>query len=199
MFKTLRDRLFLALLCVAAAPAVVWGLEPRAPPKIDFPESLAALEFIDRTTYDSPELGYSVRYEGLGGLKVDVYVYDLGLADLGSGQVGPAVRKHFQMVIGDVFNMEQRGRYRDVRLLREEEQTLATAGGSLPLLHATFRYAEVRRSDDREILRPVESHLLLLTYRDHFLKVRCTYAAADSDYGVAKLDRFLQALGHLLH
>ncbi|MFO0871112.1 MAG: hypothetical protein U0935_19490 [Pirellulales bacterium] len=197
MFRTWRMLLAGLMWVGFLVPATVSGQEKSGPPQLEFPPSLGTLNYVERNTYQQPELGYSVRYAGANGLKADIYLYDLGRSGLGTGEAGPEVREHLVEVIRDVFLMEKRGYYRGVRVLTEETMNWATVHGRVPLLHAVLEYSQTSASRGGEE-KPLVSHVLLATYQDHFFKIRFTYAEADRIEGAASLRLFLQDCGELL-
>lgn len=85
----------LILVCVPALSA-----EPFKDDKIQvvFPAKIGKLELRGPQKYTDPGLGYSVRYQD-GLFKVDVYVYDLDLKDIGDGCESRRVVEEFKDVL----------------------------------------------------------------------------------------------------
>src|SRR5262245_39882801 len=67
---------------------------------VTFPAKFGTLEFISREKYPQPELGYSLRYDGTDLFKVDIYVYDKKLSDIGNGVESKRVKQEFESLIG---------------------------------------------------------------------------------------------------
>ena len=103
-----------AIICLAI-PALGQG-PPSAPYRepqtgIVFPVNLGPMEFSGAKKYDQPELGVSVGYHGDPLIKADIYIYDMGQKNLGTGLGSPAVTSHFREAKGDIFALEKMGRY----------------------------------------------------------------------------------------
>jgi hypothetical protein len=184
----------LLLLVALAAPPSVDEYRDAAT-GIDFPASLGTLGRVNLTRYSAPELGLSVRYSAPNLLKTDIYVYHAGLKGLGTGQTGDVVQQHFAEVKQNIFTMQDRGKYSDVKLISEEEIAWSTGAGSLPLLHAVFNYSDLVDG----VPTPRTSHVYLATYKDHFVKIRYTYLSSQKAQGEAALRLFLPACGRMLH
>ena len=66
---------------------------------------------------------FSLGYSLPGFFKADVYVYNGGLKNLGTGIAAEAVRPHFKEVQDAIRIMEKRGSYKGVKRLEEKETT----------------------------------------------------------------------------
>ena len=198
MFRLKMNVVWIILLTGLLIPVRAGGSGREGPPPLAFPPSLGTLTYVDRKTYEQPELGYSVRYAGRKGFKADIYVYDLGMKDLGTGEAGAVVLEHQEMVIHNVFTMQKNGVYRGVQVVEQEELSWATARGVMPLQHALIEYSQVRTENSQETETPVVSHVLLTTFQGHFLKIRFTYSKSERIQGAAALRLFLQDFGELL-
>jgi hypothetical protein len=189
--------LALVVLCVPAV-APVGGAEGfrDAVTGIEFPATLGSLNRGQLTRYNAAELGLSVRYAGPNLLKADIYLYTSGLQDLGTGEKGSVVQEHFAGLKQAVFMMEEKGNYKDVKVVDEGEMLWNTAAGRVPVLHAVLQYSEVGTGSVRS--DPRISHIYLATYKDHFVKIRYTYLAEHRAQAEATLRYFLADCRRLL-
>lgn len=64
-----------------------------------FPEQIGKLTFQGRKDYQEPGLGYSMLYQDEHPFKVDVYVYDNNLPDIGEGTNSRRVIDEFASLI----------------------------------------------------------------------------------------------------
>ena len=191
----------LVIMIVLAIPAFGQG-PPSAPfrePRTGmvFPAKLGPLEFSGSKKYDQPELGVSVGYHGGALIKADIFIYDLGQKNLGTGLGSPAVTAQFQQAKGDIFALEKRGNYQSVTVLSEQPTAFSTPGGKLAILAAGFKYSQTA-GPGVAFTGPRISHLLLTAYKGLFVKVRFTYPETDKAQGDQALSQFLAALGKLL-
>jgi hypothetical protein len=168
---------------------------------IAFPVSLGSMTFGESNTYDTPELGISVYYGVRGAVRVDadIYVYDMGIKNIGEGIDSNLANNHFKQCQGDISLIEKRGDYRDVTKIAEKTVALKIGGKELPMLCAVFEYSIVPDPGQSGEPRPVVSHIFLTTYRNNFLKIRFTYSAAGRDKGDEILKGFLDALGDAMN
>ena len=147
--------------------------------------------------YDQPALGVSVRYEGEPSIKADIFIYDLGKTNLGTGIESPAMLPHFQQVKGDIYTAEKRGSYTSLSLVSEQEIALNTPQGKLPALSAVFTFSQTEGPGTAYTGMRV-SHLVLTAYRNSFLKIRFTYPQNEKARGDLAFKQFLADLGNHL-
>jgi hypothetical protein len=165
----------LAVPALAQTPGSVYQ-EPNT--HIAFPARLGPMQYggvADYAGQGRPDLGISVRY-GLPGspVRADIYLYDLKKKNLGTGVGSPEVTKIFQQSIGDIYSLEKRGHYKDVRKLSEGKIALQTPTGSLALLQASLSYSQLP-APQVSYTGPQISNLYFTAYRDYFLKIRFSY------------------------
>lgn len=196
-----RTLISLLMLFSLASPAVA-GSAPAiafSDPKtgIALPANLGPLTYQWVKHYDQPALGVSVRYEGEPSIKADIFIYDLGKTDLGTGLESPAMLPHFQQVKGDIYTAEKRGSYTSLSLVSEQEIALNTPQGKLPALSAVFTFSQTEGPGTAYTGMRV-SHLVLTAYRNSFLKIRFTYPQNEKARGDLAFKQFLADLGNHL-
>ncbi|MBU4460722.1 MAG: hypothetical protein KJ579_09150 [Verrucomicrobia bacterium] len=157
-----------------AAVLLCIGLDALAQPyrhpatDLVFPEQLAGLERGDVTDYEtkSPGLGVSVGYN-VPGITVTIYLYTMGMKAVPDDLTSQPLKRHFAGVVSDVFRAGESGAYANVKKTAEGSAALDGSEKGPRALHASFSYSQKGR--DRL------SHLYLMGFRNHFLKVRFTY------------------------
>ncbi len=160
----------LALLAFGGA-AEAFAADYRHPATgLVFPETLAGMARISVHDYepDSPGLGISVGYQALG-TAATIYLYTMGRAAIPDGTDAPEVQEHFRQVIGDIAAHGQAQGYERFRKTAEGETGFGPPGAEFRARTADMEYALA----GEERLTKVD----LLGWRNHFLKVRYTYAA----------------------
>jgi hypothetical protein len=110
------------LMLLSLVSSTVAGNPPATPYSdsktgIALPAHLGPLTYLGVTHYEQSALGVSVRYEAEGLIKADIFIYDLGKTNLGTGLKSPAVPSHFQQVKGDIYTAEKMGRYTSLSLV----------------------------------------------------------------------------------
>jgi hypothetical protein len=136
---------------------------------IVFPDHIATLEKAARVRNyeaESPGLGISVGYDGPG-ITATVYIYTLGMEAIPDDLESAIMKDHFQQVAADIERAGEMGLYSGVKKLSEGKTAWEATASSVKSLHASYRYAQ--RGDE------CRSHLDLLGFRHHFLKIRYTY------------------------
>jgi hypothetical protein len=124
----------------AANPEVIAYGEPKT--GITLPGNLGPLKYLGVRHYENPELGVCIRYAGEGLIKADIFIYDLGRKNLGTGLQSPALIPHFDQVKGDLDAMEKMGRYKSLDKVSEQEIAIQTPRGRIPALSAIFNYSQ---------------------------------------------------------
>jgi hypothetical protein len=112
---------------VAGNPSATAFSEPRT--GITLPDNLGPLKFSGVEHYADRELGVCIHYEDEGLINADIFIYDLGKKNLGTGLQSPALTTHFDQVKGDLHAMEKMGRYQSVDQVSEEEIAMQTPRG----------------------------------------------------------------------
>jgi hypothetical protein len=198
MPRTLVSLLILVSLVSSASadsPAAIPFSDPKT--GIALPAALGPLTYQWAKRYERSALGVSVRYEGEPSIKADIFMYDLGKSNLGTGLQSPAMQSHFQQVKGDIYAGEKKGYYASFTLVSEQEIVLQTPDGKIPALSAVFTFNQTEGPDAGYTGLRV-SHLVLTAYRDSFLKVRFTYPKAQAEVGDRAFKQFMADLGRQL-
>jgi len=159
--------LLLASVCVTQAAA-----DPTRSPipakvtRIDgypFPTRIAGLTRGQKTDYNTPGLGFSVRYESPGETWADIFIYDLG-EDLSSEDARALAIEHREIALGDIENARKAGNYQDVKFIAKAE--LAPYAKA----HVTITQRGVTR----------DSFVFVTVDQKNFVKIRYTTSAKDA-------------------
>jgi tetratricopeptide (TPR) repeat protein len=163
---------YLLFLPVSLFFAVCSLAEPYQHPEtgIIFPEQLAGLKMISVTDYEKekPGLGISIGYGDSSGTAT-IYLYNLGIKAVPEDIDSPHFKKHFIQVLNDVIRAGDNGPYHNVKMLSEEELFIGNSQTGIKALSASFSYVMVHNR--KEVL----SKLYLMSWNNHFLKLRFTY------------------------
>lgn len=170
------------------------ALEPRT--GISFPQALGPLARMGMKKYDLPELGVSYRYAGKPLPIADIYIYDNGLKDLGTG-VSQMVRTHFEEVKSEISLLGKSGNYRGVKKVSERETHLPPGTRKLPALTAVFAYS-IPPGKGVAYTGVRTSHILLTAYKGQLLKIQFTYPQDQEEQGKKALQKFLADFGKAL-
>jgi hypothetical protein len=163
---------------------------------ITFPRIMGVCEIEGPHEYDQPELGVSVTYWSMGSTKIDIYVYNGGHTNLTSGAKSDTVKKQLKIAEDNIFEMEKRGYYGDVKKMPNSSGAFKGKTGELDFISTTFQYTQKGRGRAAKT-SPMQSHLVLTTYKGYFLKVRFT-RVIDPKHDDDEIDDFLKQLGKLL-
>lgn len=152
-----------ALALLLALPAA--ALESS----FDFPTTIGDFARGPRTNYEekAPGLGYSVVYMN-GRWKADIFVYDIGFANIPDGPSSPAVVGQLAQASGDIEEAVKRGVYRG----SEDRGALrvpGTAGAKLACRAFTIDHPDLGSTD---------SLLCITGLHGKFVKFRMTGPAA---------------------
>lgn len=174
--------LLLASLTTAAEPG----------PAVELPRRMGPLQRVgDVRRYDTPDMGYSFRFEAQS-ILADVYFYDEGQQDLGTGKLDDRTARHFRDVEEAIAHFAKEGRYRDVVRRDKGKIKFKIGDRKLPAHYAEFEYTHADRPG-----RSV-SIAVLTTWRDQYVKVRFTFSADREEEGQDAFDAFLADLGKAL-
>ena len=160
-----------------------------------FPERIGSLNYQYKQQYDDPSSGYRLRYEDGQLFKVDIYIYDKGLSDIGTGINGTQVKKEFEELVQVFPLMEEMGKYKDVKQL--EKGIFTDEDDTLGFLWSRCQY---RQSPNENVsyvgLRISETYLTAIC--GQLVKVRLTlkhkdYVDRKDDVGIfiAQLSKIL--------
>lgn len=159
---------------------------------VTFPEQIGKLVFFpDPHEYATPGLGYSMRYQDDRLFKVDVYVYDNNLPDIGEGTNSKRVMDEFISVIQFFSTMIKMGLYHDFKNL--DRGTTTYPPGSLQFVWHRCQY---RQSEGYLGLRVSETHLSAKSGK--FIKVRLTLPEEEFTERQAEVSNFLKHLAEIL-
>jgi hypothetical protein len=199
MARTLLSLLILGSLVSSAFPGNPPAIAYREPQTgIALPGDLGPLNYLGVKRYDKPELGVCIRYGEEGLIKGDIFIYDLGKKNLGSGLQSPAVKTHFEQVKGDIYAMEKMGHYQALDQVSEREIAIRTPRGKIPALSAIFTYSQTEGPGTAFTEKRV-SHLVLTAYRGSWLKIRFTYPQNQKNRGETAFKQFMDDLGSRLN
>jgi len=158
-----------------------------------FPARMGEFKFQSRITYEEPRLGYVVRYHDDSLFKVDIYVYDNNIKDIGSGIDSKKVRDEFVSALSNFSHMQKLGKYKDVKVVEKGQKNL----GKTKCLWAQYEYKQVI-GDGTLFTGSRLSDTYLVGKSGLFLKVRMTWKKDDSEKKKAAKDELLKILGDLL-
>jgi len=136
-----------------------------------FPENIAGFKLISVTDNESahPGLGYTAQYIS-SGVRFSIYEYSNGLAAIPDGIDSIAARDQFKQSVDYVLSISP-----VAKVVPSSGASQRFIVGRTPLLHMVFSYPD-QLTDTRE---NVWSHLYLTASRNNFIKIRCTYSAAE--------------------
>lgn len=148
--------------------------------------------------YDDPDLGFSVRYDQPETQdKFDVYFYNNGQTDLGTGLSGNAVARELGLVIAGIQEMGKRGYYADISEPKLGQGTIDLNGDAVAFMFAHVTYRQTDK-DSEKLGNPStdlrQSFAFLTTYNGRFLKVRFTVISEDYDAAFAQFNGILEQL-----
>ena len=170
----MKNRTWMLALALGALVAGRCGAEPepyRHPATgLVLPPTLADMRQTEPHDYepDSPGLGVSVGYQAPG-TTATIYLYTLGQAAIPDGAAAPEVEAHFRQVLEDIAAHGQAQGHERFRKTAEGEIGFGPPGAEFRARTADMQYALA----GEERFTKVD----LLGWRNHFLKVRYTYAA----------------------
>ena len=84
-----------------------------------FPLTIGELSYLGRRDYDEERLGYSVRYEDNEAFKIDIFIYDNNVPNIGIRGVTENVKNEFVTIDNAIKYHEDKGNYLDVKLIEE--------------------------------------------------------------------------------
>lgn len=181
--------IIISLLITQGAWAKVYRHEPTG---IVFPDRVALFEkWADVTDYETenPGLGISVAYNSPG-ITVTVYLYTMGMDAIPDNLQSPILQDHFKQAATDIERAGEQGYYFSVTKLSEGEVTWDVARTATTSLHSSYSYTQ--REQDRL------SHLYLMGFRNHFLKIRFTYDKEIQQAAEKAQTEFLAAFSQIL-
>lgn len=160
---------------------------------ITFPDRMATLaKEKQETNYEAktPGLGISVGYNEPG-ITVTVYVYTMGMKTIPADLNSSILKDHFRQAAGDIARLVEMGYYSNLNKISEDEVVWGDNGADARSLHGLFSY----RQSGRDLL----SHLYLLGFRNHFIKIRFTYDKEIQEPAEKVQKDFLREFGGILN
>lgn len=133
-------------------------------------------------------LGVGIKYDqDEPRIIADIYVFNQERAVIPEGTGDPLVQAMFDSAIGDIRQMGEAGRYRNVAFLGSDIVPLGEAAGVRSALRARFSFS----IDGQEVF----SHVYGLAVHNHFVKLRFTYMRNQAEQAVPVLGAMLTDLG----
>jgi hypothetical protein len=186
------------LVLILAAAAAAGAAEPA---HVDqalgaaFPVRLAGFIFEKLDRHEGPGQGYSLCYRGAEGEVADVFVYDLGIAGIGSGAADPQAQVAQQRAIADLDEARRMGLYLSVTEDPACSAALAAATGGHWRCTGLVMVFDPKYVDTE--MGTVRSALLVTAQRGRFIAIRCSHPLTRED-GEAGTIAFANALAGLL-
>lgn len=162
---------------------------------ITFPDRIGKLTFREREVFQNPGLGYRLRYQDEYLFKVDVYVYDNNLPDIGNGVNSKRVTEEFASLINTFSIFEKMGKYKDVKNLGRG--TNADSEGSLQFLWYRCQYRQ-SAGEGVAYLGFRVSDTYLSAKSGKFIKVRLTMKEQEFTERQAEMFGFMNHLSMIL-
>jgi hypothetical protein len=164
---------------------------------LSFPRSVAGLNFEEHHPYPQEEMGYSVRYDNDDLMKVDIYVYNNGLADISTGHTGVDIIREVGNAEAGIRYYEERGAYRDVKKLDGGVYPPSAKDSDVAFQFSIYQYSQSARPGVA-FTGVRASETFITGFKNHFIKVRVTYPKATSENSIKTRDQFLQQLADLI-
>lgn len=140
--------------------------------------------------YEQPGLGYSIDYDSQNGLRFTIYVYDFGLESIPDGPFTEPARAQMKRAVGDIFRAREKGHYENVTTLWSGVMFLGDNDTSPKMRRASFR---LRRNGQDFV-----SQLYLTGYKNHFIKVRCSFPSTKEAECVREVQSLTEHIGRML-
>ncbi len=184
----------LSLLIVAQNVGAADYIEKQT--GVAFPDAIAQFTRVEVQELSDQRLGVAIRYVVPGLAKADLFIFDLGMREIETGVASRLVISQFERMKRDIFTLQDRGLYSDVKSLGEPSDIELPRIGDLRLLHARPSYSE--RAPSGELKSKVFSHAYLTGYRNKFLKIRITYPVNAEEAGEKAAQQLLEGLRDVL-
>lgn len=177
-------------------------------PLLGFTASIAAEELNNRTVQmdfpditgftrsqpnhlPNPQHGYVIAYKSDQDLMVNVYVYNSGLERIPDGAASIAVKEEIRLAEVALAALTRKGMYRSYK----ERMSGEVRVGNWPKApNAQRRLFEIDRVDTGRILTDV----YITGYKDHFVKIRCSYPLEKQVESEKAVVPVLTALGKMM-
>lgn len=132
----------------------------------ELPKEIAQLRRDGVSKYDEAGLGASTSYKRPG-LLVTVYMYDLGVSEIGNDLTDPTLQKAFGMAKGDIDGAAKKGYYSSVE--KAEDGTVKFENGAT-CLRARYHLVRTDKTPDKNLR--IISEVYVFGARGHIIKLR---------------------------
>jgi hypothetical protein len=182
-----------ALICLLVIP---WACQDPNRQKtytdpgtdLRFPRELAGLRRLNIHVNKNPRLGVAVTYGLEETMTITVYTYTLGAKSVPEGVDSDEVRLQFNSIYVTLQHLRRKGTYHTVKYVEEDVAVLGKGEEAILLLQGNFR---VRFEAEGTWYL---SRAYMCGFRNHYLKIRCTYPESARKAGEETIDRLLKAL-----
>lgn len=157
---------------------------------LEFPAEIGKLKFSATKDYGDPKLGVGIKYKIDESLIVDVIIYNLGIEKIPQDLEGTDLKQQVDHSVENIKTYSEKGFYRDLQLQAAKIVPLSPAEGSPKshLVECAFTLADI----------PRESRPYVFPYKNHFVKVRATWALAEREVSEKEVDRLLAWLAETM-
>ena len=162
---------------------------------VTFPEQLGTLEFHGQQKYPEKGLGYSLRYDDNKLFKVDVYVYDENLSNIGNSIDSKEIIEEFDKVLSLFPIMEKMGKYKDVRQL--DKGTVSFFKGERKFLWSSYQYSQLPGGGTTYLGKRI-SETYLTAKSGKYIKVRLTLIAEEFKEKQKAIKEFMEEFSKVL-
>jgi hypothetical protein len=131
-----------------------------------FPFRIGLLTFLQTEEFPSEGTDVGIKYM-CPGMGLDFYVYNSGLRSIPSNPKAAIVKEMFELAISAIWEQSREGKKSNPVLVRQEVVPLTDGAGAPMARHAYLTFIQNGRQ--------YCSHLYLLGYKNHFVKIRFSY------------------------
>ena len=170
------------LFALVAVLTLVSSTRAADPPKIDWPD-VKGLDRQKPNKFKDDALGYSVSYLG-DGLVVTCFVYNLGLDRIPTGPTADMIKAEMYESALALEANKVNGRYTSIQPL--DEKVIALGTNKI----RRKRY-EIEIKDEGAAI----TELYVTGYKNHFIKIRCTYPTKSKEKSQKLMTSLLDGLG----
>ncbi|PTY06720.1 hypothetical protein DB346_00180 [Verrucomicrobia bacterium LW23] len=159
---------------------------------LNFPQDLAGQTRGIAQDFESkmPGLGSSIGYSSPSGAKSNIYIYNMKKRGIPADPNNEVIREELERSKGEVFALQDKKLYSDVRELDTGIATMGKNGAP------KMRYIKLSFNTKDGV--PVISYLLMTGYKGNFFKIRYSYPASLGDDADKDALRYFAAVGNLL-
>lgn len=164
---------------------------------IAFPQSLGGMEFGEHHPFPNPGLGYSLRYQGDGSIRCDLYVYDHGLKDVPNGYRDPIFVGEVASAENGIRHYEELGQYLDVKKLSQGIYPDDQQRRTIRFQTSRFQFRQAA-GPNVSFTGLQNSEIYVCGFKGHFIKVRISYPTESAESAIQIRDSALQQLASLM-